>query len=245
MKSNTDLIKPYVQRESFGRIGRTLTVLPVTPVFLERIGINSREFYRGTLQVTNNPENLSLTKASSNYTYVRDKELEDIRRIQLEIDEIVNNYREQGISPIVFSETLDVILSAIREQKNIKGINLSEKVQEQTFRFLTYDEPEISMQVADTFALFAEHVRQSVVKKGAKIRAKASGKKRSEKADAFVQNMYPVIEKLKTSECVSTYEDTVKMLNEKGVHTARGGKWHVKTLHALSKRYEKLSSPKV
>ncbi|PMD95686.1 hypothetical protein BWI97_13885 [Siphonobacter sp. BAB-5405] len=159
------------------------------------------------------------------------------------ISSIEQDYEKRGIHTLVFDDPVISLLAVIREKGVIKGVNLASKIQDPDFRFLSKAEPELSRQIADTLAEFAQHVKEVTVSEAARKRGNASGEKRSLKADEFAINTYHIIEKLKAEENIATIEDMVKILNEKGIETPRGkGKWHIQTLYNVTNRYKELNT---
>lgn len=64
--------------------------------------------------------------------------------------------------------------------------------------------------------------------------------KRTQIADKFARQTIEIVNKLKAEEEISSYRDTLKMLNDKNVPTYSGGKWQMSTLCNLYKRCKKL-----
>ncbi len=62
----------------------------------------------------------------------------------------------------------------------------------------------------------------------------------SEEADAFAANVLPIVTSLRTAG-VTDLRGLAAALNNRGVRTARGGRWHVSNVRNLLRRAEALS----
>jgi DNA invertase Pin-like site-specific DNA recombinase len=119
--------------------------------------------------------------------------------------------------------------------------------------FVACDNPHASRFMLHIMAAFAEHEREQISKrtKEALAALKARGvrlgnpeldklnAKHQSGADAFAVRMAPVIEELQ-EEGVTTVQAIRDELNRRDVPTARGGNWHLPTVHRLMKRLERL-----
>lgn len=128
---------------------------------------------------------------------------------------------------------LDDVLAAIVENKEIESCNIAQEMREnKLFRFVCRDRPEDSLKFSEAMAAGITTVMGYAAQK--------SRESRSKNADDYAREMYETINRLKREEKVSTFRATVEMLNKQEVPTANGGKWHIKSLQSLNKRWKDL-----
>jgi len=134
-----------------------------------------------------------------------------------------------------FSIPLRKVLLAISTRTDIDGFNIADAIQNQTFRFYTKDFPLLSLEASNALA---ESIREA--KKPSIEFSRMGRQRRTENADDFAVRMHEIIGKLKTEERMSSYRETIKVLNEKEIPSPMGGRWHVRTLQDLNKRWQEL-----
>lgn len=119
--------------------------------------------------------------------------------------------------------------------------------------FTACDNPHASRFMLHIMAAFAEHEREQISKRTREALAalKARGvqlgnpeldelnAKHQSRADAFATRMAPVIEELQ-EEGIATIKAIRDELNRRDVPTAKGGNWHLPTVHRLVKRLDRL-----
>lgn len=157
-------------------------------------------------------------------------------------EEIVVPNKFKQKEPFHFeNESLKDVIEAIRNNSTINGININKEIKNKSFRFQTNDDPETSLKISELLATFYKDGQQSSPTLGALGRQKSK-----ENADEFAIQMFNVITDLQKQEKVTSYRETARILNEKGIQTDRNGKWHVNTLQMLKKRWKELglTSPK-
>jgi DNA invertase Pin-like site-specific DNA recombinase len=118
--------------------------------------------------------------------------------------------------------------------------------------FVAADNPHANKLMVHMLAAFAEHERDQISQrtKAALAAAKARGvelgkhgkvlaREHRIEADRFAAQIAPTVSEMKRKGM--SIRAMTETLNEKGVPTAKGGKWHVPTTHRLLKRIERLT----
>jgi hypothetical protein len=201
-------------------------------------------------------------KQRSSYTHKktplrlrRDKIQDNPDQKLLALEESLKN---QGFRYKIFSSMREVVhaitnqsvIEVTTSQGVVEKINIAEELKDPNFRFLAKNAPNSSKLLSDAFSAHTEFIRSSFVGD----MANKSVQKRVENADEFAVRMFNLIEQLKREEGISTYRDTVKVLNDKKVPTYRSGnmkengkdmitqkgEWHLSTLQNLHKRWKEL-----
>ncbi|WP_375444361.1 hypothetical protein [uncultured Fibrella sp.] len=161
-----------------------------------------------------------------------------------QLSELEHKLRENGYDVKVFRmATLDDVLDAIVNNKIIERTNITERMQEPNFRFVTAFDPDHSLKVSHALSAFLKHYKSHEAS-----RASVSGvKQRQSNADEFAINMYHIVEAIKEEQQISSYRDVVQALNEAKIDTyqkqdSKGGRrsWHLSTLQKLTKRWQEL-----
>lgn len=134
-----------------------------------------------------------------------------------------------------FSIPLLQVLSAISTKTEIDGFNIADAIQNQNFRFYTKDFPLLSLNASNALA---DSIKEA--KKPSLEFSKMGRQRRTGNADDFALRMHEIISKLKTEVKMSSYRETIKVLNEKEIPAPMGGQWHVRTLQDLNKRWVEL-----
>lgn len=165
-------------------------------------------------------------------------EIESTRRKQRpELENALNQCKRE--------KTSLVIAKLDRLARNVAFIS---NLMESKVDFFAVDMPEASRLTIHILAAVAEHEREQIsertksalkackargVKLGqtGKIRAKENKKK----AQDFALTLNPVIEELR-GEGIRTVREICNELNLRKIPTARGGRWHLPTVHNLLKR---------
>lgn len=159
------------------------------------------------------------------------------RRENLDNDSNSQNLKDVILEIHYFEEnTLEEVLDSIKKNKQIDKINVLEKLQNPNFRFRTIDDAELSFIVSESLSIVQKNATET---KLAEIR-ELGVIRNVEIADEFAIEMFNIVKELRENDKITTYRDTIQYLNDKNVPTNRGGKWHLKTLQDLSKRWEKL-----
>ncbi|OZI05531.1 hypothetical protein BWI93_25025 [Siphonobacter sp. BAB-5385] len=163
---------------------------------------------------------------------------------------------EEGYQYEVFP-SLSEVAKAIKLNIPVNGIDISEKINDSNFRFLTEDNPELSYELSEAFSISSSQTYEKGYDEGyekgledGKVREKqiseeAKGKSlatRIAKANEFALKLKKKVDELKEEEHVSTYRDIIDVLNRRKIPTAQNkiGSWQLKTLHDTLKRAERL-----
>jgi DNA invertase Pin-like site-specific DNA recombinase len=133
-----------------------------------------------------------------------------------------------------------------------RNVHFVSGLMESGVEFVAADNPHANKLMVHMLAAFAEHERDQISQrtKAALAAAKARGVKLGQhgkvlaqkhriEADQFAARIAPTLTDMKRKGM--SVRTITKMLNEKAVPTAKGGKWHVPTTHRLLKRIERLT----
>lgn len=157
------------------------------------------------------------------------------RRLMLD-DKLAKKIRDRELIFHIFKEqSLDNVLDAIKNKAQIEEIDISEEIKNPLFRFITPDSQSLSFKVSEVISTIYTETRRL----SPEI-AELGRQKNKENADEFARNMYDIINSIQQKENVSSYRETVRVLNKKNVPTSKGGQWHTKTLQDLKKRWIEL-----
>jgi hypothetical protein len=157
-------------------------------------------------------------------------------KLRVDSNNAIQKLRENGYEVHEFSTSIDEVVAAITQKKNVEGVHLLKKIQDPKFRFVSLGDVENSLAISNSYAVIVEVSRTASLRKA----HQAGLKKRQKTADEFAKTMRSIIEKLKDENSLSSYRSVVKALNDKRITTYRGGKWHVQTLQDLEKRWKDL-----
>lgn len=151
------------------------------------------------------------------------------------LSERIKKFQGKACEVAVFEKSSDDLLQIIIDKAQIDGVNLSEKIQDPAFRFLSSlkGEVELSYKLSEALALTVSNA----ITVARKTPVLAAAKKRNQTADEFALQMHDIVEKIKVEDNVTTYRATVEALNKREISSYTGGKWHVKTLHELYARW--------
>ena len=130
--------------------------------------------------------------------------------------------------------SLPQLFDAISEDIPVEGLSIKEKMKDPFFQFITLDNPDLSFKASKAISRI---VRSS--QKIDPITAKAGRDKQKETADEYASNIFDIVKDAR-ERGIKTFRATVDYLNENEIPTFRGGKWHLKTLQDLQKRWKEL-----
>lgn len=157
-----------------------------------------------------------------------------------EVSAFSQSFRKEGYECDIFPSLKEVLRSIILH-KIINGVDVAQRIEEPSYRFIAQDQPEVSYLVSEMLA-------QSIKKATDKQRylntktLEHSAETRKAMADEFALQAKKKIDEIKAVEHVTSYRDTVAALNKHHVPTAHNGSWHVKTLQNVLKRVKDIES---
>lgn len=162
------------------------------------------------------------------------------------IDTIIHEYEERNINYRIFS-SLPAVLVAIKTKEPLADydgtiINITERILDPLFRFITEDMPELGYETSEALASAVDAGKTAERQLNSDAHEKSLSVRKA-KADEFALRMKQEIEQLKTEANVSTYRDIVEVLNDRNIPTSQeGGKWHLGTLQGVLKRAERIEA---
>lgn len=131
-----------------------------------------------------------------------------------------------------------------------RNVHFISGLMESRVEFVAADNPHANRLMVHMLAAFAEHERDMISQrtKAALAAAKARGvqlgatgkdraKENREAADRHAEQLRPMVTEL-LNEGLSTYSALSVALNQKGIPSARDGRWHPKTVARLCKRLQ-------
>jgi len=153
------------------------------------------------------------------------------------LNRLVATCRKENLEHHVFTKSsLPEVLKAIQNEEMIEEIDISEKIKNPSFRFISEEAPTLSFEISQAIGFVLERTN----KLSPTIAAMGRDKVRTN-ADSFAKAMYETVQTIKREERIKTYRETVDALNKHQIPTYReGGKWHIKSLQNLQSRWEKL-----
>jgi len=127
-----------------------------------------------------------------------------------------------------------------------RNVHFISGLMESSVEFVAADNPHANRLMIHMLAAFAEHERELISVRtrqalhAARLRGVVLGgpniaalnREKAEEAGAFARSMAPVIETLR-AEGFKTLRQLVSELNSRGVPSARGGRWHLRSLQLL------------
>lgn len=151
-------------------------------------------------------------------------------------------------------ERLQATLLIAKLDRLSRSIHVITGLQESGIKFIAADCPDATPLTIHILAAMAQYERELISKRTrdalqqAKKRGVRLGNPNPEKAlrqaykahrkqaDSFAAEIKPIIEKIKQKGHVTTLKEIADALNERGISTARGGKWHPTTVKNLLAR---------
>lgn len=158
---------------------------------------------------------------------------------------------------LVQCKRLNAVLLIAKLDRLARNVHFIASLIEAKIEFLAVDYPTTDKMIIYMQAVFAEYERDQISRRtkdalqAAKQRGAVLGtygrdvlsQRNRETANAFAENMRPIIASLNNEGHVST-RDLARQLNRRRVPTfyGRPGKWHRTSVHSLLKRIERLNA---
>jgi DNA invertase Pin-like site-specific DNA recombinase len=165
--------------------------------------------------------------------------------------------RPQLIAALAACKRLKAKLIVAKLDRLARNVAFISKLMERGIEFVACDLPVANRLTIHILAAVAEHEREAIsqrtrdalaVKKSelakqgrklggprlAEVRALGHAKNR-DNTDRFAANVLPVVKQIQAAGATST-RAIARALNDRGVHTARGGQWHESTVRGLLRR---------
>jgi hypothetical protein len=220
---------PAVQKEYAGKsVGKQTDAPVLSSWFYENFGItpNGTSENKGAKVIPNEPWIEALL----------DEEDAMIESNKEAINYYESQFKSHAYKVKIFNSSLSEILDSINNNTKLEGVDLSKKIRDPNFRFLSKIDPEDSYKLTQSYAGLIANVKTELAQKA----SKASVAKRQESADEFAKRMKDVVDSVKVKTGSSSQRAIIKALNDNGITAHRGGKWHKGTLQELYKRWNSL-----
>lgn len=131
-----------------------------------------------------------------------------------------------------------------------RNVHFISGLMESNVEFVAADNPHANKLMIHMLAAFAEHEREQISsrtrlalaaarERGVKLggpNIAAINARRAAQSDAFAQTMLPIIDDIKRAGFTTVRAITAE-LNRRGISSANGGKWHLRTTNLLLMRY--------
>lgn len=138
-----------------------------------------------------------------------------------------------------FKSNTDEILNAIKERAILEGVDVFEFIQKKDSRFTSLNDKEHSFLISEVISDLLQSTKP--------LNSTTIGlgkEKRIQNADEHARNLFEILNNMDDIKGDISLRKIAKILNEKGISTARGGDWHVQTIQKLYERWEKLGLKK-
>jgi hypothetical protein len=156
---------------------------------------------------------------------------------ELELIACLDSLKQQGITKYEqFKESLSEVVDAILNKTLINDVDISTKVKDPDFRFITELEPLLSLKVSELLALEAKPLREFSTK---------GRQQRSTNADTYARNIHDTIQNVLEQQPVKSLREAARVLNEQKIPTPLKGEWQPQTLKQLNNRWETLGLTKL
>jgi len=170
----------------------------------------------------------------------------------VEIESGSRNDRPQLKAAIDLCKKQKATLIIAKLDRLARNVAFISTLMESGISFLAADNPHANKLMIHMLAAFAEHERDQIRArtKAALAAAKARGvvlgrhgrevlsKQNRAKAVELARQLAPVLTELRGH---LTFEQMALVMNERGIPTARGGRWHTATVHRLFRRGQRVA----